>query len=229
MASPEEWYKNLPKVTKAYFTVAVGATVLTTMGAVSPMHLYADFDLTFYQLQLWRLITPFLWLGGFGMKWVFSIVILVQSFNRLESEYYQGVRGLGDFIYLCSFCAILLLAAAYSPLQIYFLGQILTFSVIYIWSRKDSQREVILYGFKFKAWVYPFMLMLISMILGNPLIYDVVGILIGHLYHFLIDIVPDQYNVRLLTTPQFIYNLAGHRDPAADRAGWQRAPGYRLN
>ena len=36
MASPEEWYRGLPKFTKLYFTTAVGTTVLTSMGALDP-------------------------------------------------------------------------------------------------------------------------------------------------------------------------------------------------
>lgn len=227
MSSPEEWFRNLPKVTKVYFCAAVVSTLLTTFKLLTPAHYYLDFDLVFFKLHIWRLITNFLFFGGFGMPFVINIVILVQTFNRLESEYYTGARGLAEFIYMLAFCVVALLCLGF-VLNMYFLSFSLVAAATYIWSRKDPRREIMFYGFKLQAWVYPFVFMAVNTLMGGSWWNDLMGIVVGHLYHFLADVVPEQYNTRLLATPQFLYDYfepMGARRPAAN---WQRQPGYRV-
>ena len=44
--------KNLPPVTKIYWTAAVATTILTSVGALSAAYLYLDFDLVFGKFQV---------------------------------------------------------------------------------------------------------------------------------------------------------------------------------
>lgn len=50
--TPEEWYRGLPPVTRVYWTAAVVATLLATIGAVSPQWLLIDFDLLIHKFQV---------------------------------------------------------------------------------------------------------------------------------------------------------------------------------
>ena len=60
---------------------------------------------------------------------------------------------------------------------------------------------------------------------GNPTL-DIFGILIGHLYHFLTDIIPRVYGKHYLETPQFIINIF---DKTQVRRDWRGSAGHRLN
>lgn len=60
----------------------------------------------------------------------------------------------------------------------------------------------------FQAPYLPYVLLAFSVILGNAIYIDLVGIGAGHVYWFLEDVFPNQPNGRkLLKTPQFLRNL----------------------
>jgi len=227
MATPEEWFKNLPVVTKYYFVAAVATTTLISLGLVNPIYLYLDFDLVFRKFQIWRLITCFMFFGKFSLPFLFQIYILVKYFQMLEDGYFVGSRGTADLIILMVFGWSVMLVIAYLLEGLVFLGPALVFMVLYIWSRKDPYRDVIFWGFRFQAWHFPFVLLLFGVLIGSSPVLDIVGIVVGHMYHFLVDIVPNEYNRRFLSTPQFLYNYFEGR-PARTRS-WQRGSGHRLS
>ncbi|XP_054921662.1 derlin-2 isoform X4 [Dermacentor andersoni] len=54
----------------------------------------------------------------------------------------------------------------------------------------------------------PWVLLGFSLILGNSVIVDIVGVIVGHIYYFLEDVFPNQRGgFRLLATPRFIKYL----------------------
>ena len=52
---PEEWYRNLPPITRGYFTASVASTILCQMGLLSIdlIHI-VDPQAVFSRLELWR-------------------------------------------------------------------------------------------------------------------------------------------------------------------------------
>merc|ERR1712048_949634 len=87
--------------------------------------------------------------------------------------------------------------------------------------------DVTFWGFQFKAWHLPFVLLLFTFVMGNSPVLDIFGILVGHLYHFLMDIVPRVYNKELISCPQFLYKLFDQTQ--ARRNDWRGATAHRLN
>lgn len=60
--------------------------------------------------------------------------------------------------------------------------------------------------FFFQAPYLPWVLVAFSVLLGNSVLVDILGIAIGHLYFFLEDVFPNQPGGRrLLTTPRLLY------------------------
>ncbi len=58
----------------------------------------------------------------------------------------------------------------------------------------------------FQAPYLPWVLFAFSLLLGNSVIVDLMGIIVGHIYYFLEDIFPRQQGgFRLLKTPRFLY------------------------
>lgn len=58
----------------------------------------------------------------------------------------------------------------------------------------------------FQAPYLPWILFAFSLLLGNSIIVDLMGIVVGHVYYFLEDVFPrEQGGFRILKTPQFLY------------------------
>ncbi|KAF2576683.1 hypothetical protein F2Q70_00002582 [Brassica cretica] len=74
----EEWYKQMPIITRSYLTAAVVTTVGCSLDIISPYSLYLNPTLVVKQHQYWRLVTNFLYFrkmvalvyGVFVLKWL---------------------------------------------------------------------------------------------------------------------------------------------------------------
>lgn len=207
MSTPEEWFKSLPPVTRTYFIAALATTLLVQFHVISARLLYLDFELILYKFNFWRLITCFLFFGTFSLPFIFTMIMLIQNFRSAESEYFTGTRGLAEFIHLILIGMLGTYAVSYLWAPMPFPGDVLVYMVLYVWSRKQPMRDTIFYGFKFKAWHFPFVLLALGYLLGASPYQSIVGILIGHVYHFATDLVPLRYNKTVLACPQMLYAI----------------------
>lgn len=91
---------------------------------------------------------------------------------------------------------------------------------VYIWGRSPENAHVrmgFLGLFPFSAPYLPWILLLFSMFIGNPIETDLLGIVVGHVYYFLEFVYPHLARVRgwrrqkLLVTPRFLHYLCGSR------------------
>lgn len=224
MSTPEEWFRKLPPITRTYLVAAVTTTFLVQFKIVSAYLLYLDFNLIFYKFNFWRLITCFLFFGTFSLPFIFTMVMLVQNFRSAETQYFSGSRGMAEFIHLLLFGMIgtYLIHAFWSPLP--FPGDVLMFLVMYVWSRKQPMSGTVIYGFMFKAWHVPFLFLAFNYLLGASPYQSIVGILLGHLYHFMTDIVPLRYKRNVLTCPQLLYDIV---NKYYDNTNAQPRPAFR--
>ena len=57
----------------------------------------------------------------------------------------------------------------------------------------------------FNAPYLPWVLLGFSVLIGNTILVDLIGILVGHVYYFLEDVFPNQRGgCRIIKTPQFL-------------------------
>lgn len=87
-----------------------------------------------------------------------------------------------------------------------FLGQAFTIMLVYVWSRRNPYVRMNFFGLlNFQAPFLPWVLMGFSLLLGNSVIVDLLGIAVGHIYYFLEDVFPFQPGGgRILKTPTFL-------------------------
>ena len=87
----EEWYKSLPVVTRTWTTAALAATFACyLLPTVSPMDLWWSGYLSFTRLQLWRVVTNFLYFGPPSFDLVFHLFFLVRYCRQLEAGSFRG-------------------------------------------------------------------------------------------------------------------------------------------
>ncbi|KAJ1961714.1 hypothetical protein IWQ62_003771 [Dispira parvispora] len=204
MPSPlEQWYREVPIITRCYLTGLVGLTLAVHIGSVHELQLYYDFDLTFRRGQYWRLLTTFLYAGTFSLQWVFHTYFLIHYLRSLEEGSFRNRTA--DFLWFLLLSAVALLFC--SPfVTMPFLASPLSLVIIYVWSRRNPHLMMNFLGlFTFRAPYLPLVMLGLGYLSHNyfPLA-SVAGVVIGHAYYFLEDIWPQHpasHQRRWLQTP----------------------------
>ncbi|GIY68292.1 derlin-2 [Caerostris darwini] len=199
----QQEYLEMPIITKAYTTACVLTTAAVQLDIISPFQLYFNPDLIFNHYQVWRLFTTFLFFGTFGFNFLFNIIFTYRYCRMLEEGSFRGRPA--DFFFMFLFGGTLMIIIAMF-VNLLFLGQAFTIMLVYVWSRRNPYVRMNFFGLlNFQAPYLPWVLLAFSLLLGNSVIVDLMGIAVGHVYYFLEDVCPNQPGgMRLLKTPRFI-------------------------
>ncbi len=156
--------------------------------------------------QMWRLITTFFYFGKLGIPFAYNVATMTWWTHKLQTEHFAGPFGVTEFVFVILFGAIALLAIN-CFLEEHWLGLPLSFVMFYVWSRKSADIDLSWWGLPIKAWVLPFVVLLVSFIVDRSTIVGGLGIIVGHLYYFSMDIMPILYQTRLVSCPQILYRI----------------------
>ncbi|KAE9594671.1 hypothetical protein Lal_00037410 [Lupinus albus] len=212
----EEWYKQMPVITRSYLTAAVVTSIGCSLDIISPYHLYLNPRLVVKQYQYWRLVTNFLYFRKIDLDFLFHMFFLARYCKLLEENSFRGRAY--DFLYMLLFGAtvltgIVLLGGMIPYLsesfgKIIFLSNSLTFMMVYVWSRQNPFIHMNFLGlFTFTAAYLPWVLLGFSVLVGASAWVDLLGMIAGHAYYFLEDVYPRMTGRRPLKTPSFIKAL----------------------
>ncbi|KAF3813447.1 hypothetical protein GH733_018600 [Mirounga leonina] len=199
-------YLQIPPVSRAYTTACVLTTAavvsscsarLSQLELITPFQLYFNPELIFKHFQAWlrtanaepSVLQPYVKLD-FLPTCVLTIFLTWNLRYRycrmLEEGSFRGRTA--DFVFMFLFV---------------FLGQAFTIMLVYVWSRRNPYVRMNFFGLlNFQAPFLPWVLMGFSLLLGNSIIVDLLGIAVGHIYFFLEDVFPNQPGgIRILKTP----------------------------
>uniref|UniRef100_A0AAR2JWE5 Derlin n=1 Tax=Pygocentrus nattereri TaxID=42514 RepID=A0AAR2JWE5_PYGNA len=156
--------------------------------------------------QVWRLVTNFLFFGPVGFNFLFNMIFLYRYCRMLEEGSFRGRTA--DFVFMFLFGGLLMTIFGMF-VSLVFLGQAFTIMLVYVWSRRNPNVRMNFFGLlNFQAPFLPWVLMGFSLLLGNSIIVDLLGIAVGHVYFFLEDVFPNQPGGgRWLRTPSFLKML----------------------
>eukprot|EP00823_Brevimastigomonas_motovehiculus_P004591 TRINITY_DN3059_c0_g1_i1.p1 TRINITY_DN3059_c0_g1~~TRINITY_DN3059_c0_g1_i1.p1 ORF type:complete len:237 (+),score=29.61 TRINITY_DN3059_c0_g1_i1:71-781(+) len=233
MTTVQQWFQSLPPVTKTCLCAIGAISALASFKVLPVIYLYFDLTLIFGHFQIWRILSSCLFLGTFSMPFIFQCYFFVHYTSQLEnilrvangSTPYKGSAQL-CFIMLFGIVCFQVISAFLFPSP--FFASQLVFMLIYVWSRRDPFQPVSFFGFAFQSWHVPFVLIVFSILMGSSILEDIIAVLVGHLYVFFADIIPNAYHVQLLQTPDFLNRLFEkiERPSAAPRT---YGPGYSLS
>lgn len=228
MADPLHWYFDIPVVSRFYLTGAIIVTTACFLDVVSPLTLYYNYDLIFQKGQYWRLITSYLFFGTFNLDFLFHMYFVIRYCRLLEEGLFRGRAADLFFMLILGASLMTLLATTIVTFRkIKFLGHPLSFMMVYVWGRSPENAHVrmgFLGLFPFSAPYLPWILLLFSMFIGNPIETDLLGIVVGHIYYFFEFVYPHLARVRgwkrekLLITPRILHYLCGSARPAQGAA-----------
>lgn len=81
----EEWWRDMPKVTKAMMVSVVATTVALMLNIVTIDMLYLDMNLVVKKFQVWRIVTCFTFFGPISLGWAIQLYILYISHKQTTS------------------------------------------------------------------------------------------------------------------------------------------------
>ncbi|KAF9927448.1 Derlin 1 [Linnemannia zychae] len=163
-----------------------------------------------------RLFTPF-FVTSVNFSMLFDLYFLYTYGIQLETATFGGRSA--DFAWFVIFSSIVSAIIAYY-MKIMFLFQALLLSIIYLWSQSNSERIVsFMFGFRFKAVYFPWVLVAYSSIMMGAAIPWVmlIGIASAHIYYFLDSQYPAMGGPKLIPTPRFLYSLLPPQEGAGAR------------
>eukprot|EP01023_Acetabularia_acetabulum_P024284 TRINITY_DN23488_c0_g1_i12.p1 TRINITY_DN23488_c0_g1~~TRINITY_DN23488_c0_g1_i12.p1 ORF type:complete len:271 (-),score=13.36 TRINITY_DN23488_c0_g1_i12:739-1551(-) len=204
--SIRDWYQSIPPITRAVGTVMFATTCLYQLGILSPSWLYFEPQLVFQKFQIWRIISPLFFLGGFGLQFVFEMLWFVRYAPPLERNVFQFSPADYVVFYLFNAVTYCLVQYIYPPIGLYFFASPMIFAIMYLWSRNFPNEVVSLYGVvQIRSFYLPFAFAGITLLFGRSPISEIVGIIVGHLYYFLTVLYPQQSGGQsLIKAPQFL-------------------------
>ncbi|KAG5314902.1 DERL2 protein, partial [Pseudoatta argentina] len=218
-------YKQMPVVTRAYTTACVITTLAVQLDLVSPFQLYFNPILIVEQYQIWRLITTFLFFGNVGFNLLFNMIFTYRYCRMLEEGSFR--RRTADFVMMFIFGGLCMITFAFF-INLLFLGHAFTIMLVYVWSRRNPFVRMNFFGLlNFQAPYLPWVLLGFSVLLGNTIWVDLVGMAVGHTYYYAEDVFPQiRGGFRILKTPQILKNLfdaypedPDYMPPPEDRPG----------
>ena len=195
----------------------MAASVITSaavaLDLVSPFTLYFNLDLVLRKLEVWRFFTTFVFFGQFGFDFAWHMYFLVRYSQALEEGSFR--RKTSQYVWMLSFGALMM--GTMAPfLRFQFLGPCMSTMMVYVWGRRNRFVRMSLMGvFNFTAPYLPWVMFLLSLLLGHSATEDLMGIAVGHMYYFFEDVYPTVADIRgyrvrrWLAAPKILQQVCG--------------------
>jgi hypothetical protein len=147
---------------------------------------------------------PFVFAGPFSFNFAMHTYVLYDNCKRYEENPFNtgGGGNSADFLFLILFAMVFLCIVGYFFGLINF-SEPLLYVIMYTWSRKDPDSLVNIFGFKFKALYLPWAYIVIRVLMGGSPSQPLIGIAVGHVYYFLVSVMPESHGYQILRTPAF--------------------------
>jgi hypothetical protein len=175
-------------------------------------------------LELWRILTPFCFIGSFDFNTLISAFTLVQFSKNYETggPFNTGAGGgTADYAF-CWLVGAAMILSSY-PFLISFIQlppvfcRTMIYYVLYTWSKRHPTNNANIWGIPMQAIYLPFAYLAMTVFMGNPYMDMLHGMACAHIYYFLVDVVPAVYGKDVIETPRFLidYFGVGQYEPAA--------------
>mmetsp|Transcript_19028 Transcript_19028/g.39080 ORF Transcript_19028/g.39080 Transcript_19028/m.39080 type:complete len:279 (+) Transcript_19028:188-1024(+) len=227
--TPADMFKALPVVTRYWFGATLVVTASASFKIINPIQMVWIWEAAKNKLELWRFLTPFCFAGNFSMSTLFVLYMQV-SFSK---QYETGIpfnTGAGGGTADYAFCLLLgaigilltypVLVSMGVYLQPFFMENLCHY-VLYVWSKKNPNNQSNIWGFPVQGIYLPFAYLGLTVLMGKPFEGLLHGMALGHLYYFVVDVIPLVYGKDFLRTPAFLIDYFGvgdYQPPEAPQA-----------
>ena len=198
------WFKELPMMTKYLCAATLAATVSVSLHIFDQSTFYFSLELIREKFHFWRLFFPFIYCGPFSFPFAMHMYMLYSNSSRYEKNPYNTGAGgnSADFLWMVLLGMVVMLTIGYY-FMIPVLATPLVYMIMYVWSRREPDMPMSLFTFNYKALYSPWVMVAIQIVTGNSITEPLMGIATGHLYFFLVTILPESHGFDLIKTPDF--------------------------
>lgn len=211
-----EWVNGLGMMTRMIMSISIAMSALTSFNILTPFH-FVLIPYIPYILHPWRPLTAALYFGNFSFMWIMTTLMLCAYLSSNELADFKGKPA--DFAWMMIFIIAVLTPATISmnfPLS----SPSLVMSLCWVYCKRHPEARMSLYGFAFNTNIFPWILFACNVIVGGQgIVTNMLGIVAGHAYVFLRDVLPITHNVDLLTTPLWLRRLLTDPSSSSTSAG----------
>jgi Derlin-2/3 len=149
-----------------------------------------------------------------------NVVFLADMLYTMSVRYESGSPfntggggGTADYVFMLLFgmtfclCTFPFLRATFR-MGPFFLTQ-MVYYVMYVWSKRNPTAQSSIWGVPVPAIWLPFAYLALLVLTGSPYFDALHGMGMGHIYYFLVDVVPQVYGRDILVTPNFLIDQIG--------------------
>lgn len=202
VSSISDLWAKTPPITQIYLMSSFIPTVASFLLNKNkwPEFLCFDWKSILTKLQLWRIYTGFLFFGPLDAFYPLTMQFVWQHMSQLEKLNYHKPE---EFLLLLLFgAATLITIYSFLGISMKFLGHNLATYLVYIWSRVFEGLDVNFMDLiNIKAEMIPWFFCAQTYLLEREVPFaDLIGIVVGHLYHYLRE-------KKALQAPQVLRNL----------------------
>ncbi|CAB9515466.1 Derlin-3 [Seminavis robusta] len=232
------WFWSLPPVTRTWFGLAVAVNAATSLDLLPHEDLIFDWTRVIEKMELWRCITSFLYAGGqiheLHVLWALHMIAMQSSIYETNPHIAGSGSPRADYVFCLLFCCIViiityLLQAIYVHGYLYplFTRTLLT-SITYLWSRRNANVNVMFLFIPVQGQYLPFCHIGLALALQNPIYELLHGMLVGHLYYYLVEVVPSILGGRrVLMCPailrEIVHDIYGAQEEFRQQQNQQQA------
>ena len=203
----DQW-KGTPPITRSIFLITFGLSLGVTLECFTLLKLYFNWKLIYTDGQVWRLITSLFFMGELSPHTIFQFFICFRYLYHLETTTFRN-RPEDLITFLTLGCTFFLVSAFFLGLQ-NMSGSVSTM-MLYMWSRKNPNIELsFLDVFHFRSCFLPYFIFLMTLLTGFDVTLDLLGIIAGHVYFFMEDVVPrvpETRGIRVLKAPNVLKRI----------------------
>ena len=220
--SPEQWFRELPPMTKILFSTCLLLAACTTMSILGENSLVLYWPLIKSRFEIWRLFTPFLYAGKFGMPFCMHLYMLyTNSLSYERSAFNTGAGGTSaDMLFMTLFGML-----SFTLIDIFVMGPMMILSsqllymIVYMRSRRDPHSIQKIFTIPIPMFYLPWVYVGIAVLMGNSPYPALIGIFVGHVFYFFTQEFPKISGFDLLLTPRFCCDLMSYMGAPASNGG----------
>ncbi len=208
-----DFFQGLPVVCRTLLVTYLVTGLLWFVRVLPVQHMYHEWPLSLLSFPpfasrasfpgLHRLVTNFSIVGTPSINYLFNLVWLVQYGASYEKAAFLGDAAAAIWMAMLGMANILAVDLLVPWARAPFHGQALIFMMIYLWSKTQGPEVTVsMFGVvKLKAAYLPFALLFIDVIQGATPTHGVRGILAGHMYWFLREVMQSRF---VIDTPAWL-------------------------
>jgi len=197
-----QFTQSVPLVTRCCLLFSCVLMAAVSLDVLSPYALFFSPRRVFREYEVWRIFTSIFFFGDFSVHFFWCCYMMVLYSSKLEDEAFRNRTS--DFCWMIFILVILTVIFASFFTKTLFLSGALINALTYIWGRKNPYSRVTIIFFSVYAHFLPWVLAILSAVIGNRVLDHLLGILVGHIFFFFDDVfplMPISKGVRIVSFP----------------------------